>query len=150
MKHSDPIFTLEQLEKAIAAQENLRGTLDDTIIDITIAALRVQLTQLNSDQPVEKQRKQVTILMMDVVNSTRLMRELDPEENLAIMDAALNDLAEPVDAHGHWFCGSRGDHGSGRHHDGGCSKPCSPFGKCCSSRGGDHIAADLSACARHF
>ncbi|MEJ2265787.1 MAG: adenylate/guanylate cyclase domain-containing protein, partial [Anaerolineales bacterium] len=49
---------------------------------------------------MEQQRKQVTILFMDVVSSTRLMRELDPEENLAIMDTALQNLAAPVKAHG--------------------------------------------------
>ncbi|MEJ2364355.1 MAG: tetratricopeptide repeat protein, partial [Deltaproteobacteria bacterium] len=34
------------------------------------------------------------------VSSTRLMRELDPEENLAIIDTALQNLAAPVKAHG--------------------------------------------------
>ena len=40
MKPGDPIFEREQIEKAIAAQEGLRGTLDDVILDTTIAALR--------------------------------------------------------------------------------------------------------------
>jgi class 3 adenylate cyclase/tetratricopeptide (TPR) repeat protein len=93
-------FTREQLEKAIAAQEGLRGTLDDAILDATIAALRKQLNELSPDSVVEQQRKQVTILFMDVVGSTQLIRELDPEENMSIMDTALQNLAAPVKAHG--------------------------------------------------
>ncbi len=85
---------------AIAAQEGLRGTLDDAILDATIAALQKQLAELDSQPVIEQHRKQVTILFMDVVDSTRLMQELDPEENLAIMDSALQDLAAPVKARG--------------------------------------------------
>ena len=100
MKPGDPNFEREQLEKAIAAQEGLRGTLDDAIIDATIAALRKQLAELSPVPVVEQQRKQVTILFLDVVGSTSLMRELDPEENLTIMDTALQALAEPIKARG--------------------------------------------------
>jgi class 3 adenylate cyclase/tetratricopeptide (TPR) repeat protein len=100
MEPDDLKFKREQLEKAITVQEGLRGTLDDAILDATLAALRKQLAELGPDPAVEQQRKQVTILFMDVVNSTSLMRELDPEENLAIMDAALQNLAAPVRAHG--------------------------------------------------
>ncbi|MGD9091833.1 MAG: adenylate/guanylate cyclase domain-containing protein, partial [Anaerolineales bacterium] len=90
----------EQLEQAIAAQEGLRGTLDDAIIEATIAALRSQLDELQPIPEVEQQRKLATVLFMDVVNSTRLMGDLDPEENLAIMDEALQRLAKPVEDHG--------------------------------------------------
>lgn len=100
MEPEDPILKREQIEKAIAAQERLRGTFDDAILDITIAALRKQLAELNPAPVVEQKRKQVTILFMDVVSSTRLMREVDPEENLAIMDTALQNLAAPVKSHG--------------------------------------------------
>ena len=100
MTPGDPKFEREQLEKAIAAQEGLRGTLDDEILDATLAALRKQLAELSPEPVAEQQRKQVTILFMDVVDSTRLMGELDPEENLAIMDTALQTLASPVAAHG--------------------------------------------------
>jgi class 3 adenylate cyclase/tetratricopeptide (TPR) repeat protein len=100
MEPGDPQSKREQLEKAIAAQEGLRGTLDDVIIDTTIAALRKQLEELSSDSVVEQQRKQVTILFMDVVGSTSLTRELDPEENMSVMDTALQTLAVPIKAHG--------------------------------------------------
>ncbi|UCH60785.1 MAG: AAA family ATPase [Anaerolineales bacterium] len=100
MKADNPINKREQLEQAIAAQEGLRGILDDAIVDATIAALRKQLAELSPEPVVEQHRKQVTILFMDVVGSTKLMGALDPEENLAIMDTALQDLAAPVNAHG--------------------------------------------------
>ena len=100
MEPADRKNQREQLEKAIAAQEALRGSLDNTIIDITIAALQKQLAALSPDPAVEQQRKQVTILFMDVVSSTRLTRELDPEENMTIMDSVLQTLAAPVAAYG--------------------------------------------------
>jgi predicted ATPase/class 3 adenylate cyclase len=100
MKPDDPRSKREQLERAITAQEGLRGTLDDAIIEATIAALRKQLEGLQTAPVVEQQRKLVTVLFMDVVSSTTLMGDLDPEENLAIMDNALQRLAVPVETHG--------------------------------------------------
>ena len=100
MMPEDSHFQREQLERAIAAQEELRGSLDDTILDVTIAALRKQLAELSPDPTVEQQRKQVTILFMDVVSSTKLLQALDPEETLSIMDTALQSLAAPVETHG--------------------------------------------------
>lgn len=67
----------EQLEAAIAAQERLRSTLGDVIVDATIAALRTQLAQLTE---VAQQRKLATVLFMDVVGSTKLIQGRDPEE----------------------------------------------------------------------
>jgi len=90
----------EQIQKALEAIPALRGTLDDSIIDTTIKVLRKQLAELETDLEVKQQRKQVTILFMDVVNSTHLMEKLDPEDNLAIMDNALQSLAQPIKAHG--------------------------------------------------
>lgn len=100
METGNPIFSREQLETAITVQEGLRGTLDDSVLDTTISVLRKQLAELSSESMVEQQRKLLTILFMDVVNSTSLMQELDPEENLAIMDSALQDLAVPIKVHG--------------------------------------------------
>ena len=88
----------QQIERAIAIQEGLRGTVDDPIIDLTIAALYEKLAQLQP--PLGHQRKQLTILFTDIVDSTGLIRDLDPEENLEIIDHALKRLAEPVAQHG--------------------------------------------------
>jgi len=100
MMSENPESKREQLERAIAAQEGLRGTLDDAIVDATLEALHKQLAELEQAQVLEQQRKLVTVLFMDVVSSTRLMSELDPEESMAILDAALQKLAVPVETHG--------------------------------------------------
>ena len=86
----------EQLEQAIAAQEGLRGTLDDAIIDATIAALKRQLEDLEATGSAQR-RKLVTILFMDTVGSTEMVHSLDAEDNLAIMETALHRLSTPVE-----------------------------------------------------
>jgi predicted ATPase/class 3 adenylate cyclase len=87
---------IKQLEQAIAAQEGLRGTLDDAIVNATIAALRKQLAELQPLSEVEQQRKIMTVIFVDIVSSTKLLSESDPEENLTIMDSALQQLVEPL------------------------------------------------------
>ncbi len=46
------------------------------------------------------QRRQVTVLFLDVVGSTTLTRQLDPEDLLDVMDGALKRFAAIVDEHG--------------------------------------------------
>ena len=89
----------QQIEKAIAIQESLRGTVDDAIIDATIATLRDRLVAIKASQPMQV-RKQVTLLFMDMVRSTDMVQQLDPEDSLAIMDAALKKMIIPVEKHG--------------------------------------------------
>jgi len=89
----------QTLEQAIAAQESLRGQVADVVLDTAIAALRAQLAALRPNEIVE-QRKMVTVLFMDIVGSTTIVRDLDPEDNMMIMDTALQRLAEPVQVHG--------------------------------------------------
>ncbi|MGD8753324.1 MAG: adenylate/guanylate cyclase domain-containing protein, partial [Anaerolineales bacterium] len=88
----------QRLEQAIATQESLRGMVADEIINATISALRKQLEQVTA--AAGKQRKLVSVLFTDVVHSTVMVRDLDPEENLEIMDNALKQLAIPVEEHG--------------------------------------------------
>ena len=100
MPQSDSKVRRQQLEQAIAVQESLRGTVDDAIIDATIDALRSQLEKLEADLPVEQQRKIATIIFVDVVNSTKMLGRLDPEENLAFLDDALKRMAVDVENFG--------------------------------------------------
>jgi class 3 adenylate cyclase len=99
MPDKDQVTEREKLEKAIAAQESLRGTLDDATVDATISALRQRLAELETDAQPE-QRKQVTVLFMDVVNSTSIVRDLDPEDSLEILSTALKRMSDPVKVHG--------------------------------------------------
>lgn len=101
MTVEDHLSKQKQLEQAIAAQELLRGRIDDAIIDTTIAALRKQLVEILSTPPAtEQQRKMVTVLFMDIVNSTQMIQNMDPEESMEILDVSLQTLANPVLRHG--------------------------------------------------
>ena len=101
MTAEDPLTKQKQLEQAIAAQERLRGTIDDAIIDTTIGALRKQLAEILPTTPAsEKQRKMATVLFMDIANSTQMTQNMDPEVSLEILDTSLHALAEPVRKHG--------------------------------------------------
>jgi class 3 adenylate cyclase/tetratricopeptide (TPR) repeat protein len=90
----------QTLEDAIAAQEQLRGSVPDAVVDATIAALRRQIDELLPPTPVEQRRRLVTILFMDIVGSTDLIRDLDPEDSMAILDTALQELSVPIRSHG--------------------------------------------------
>ena len=101
MTLEDHFAEQKQLEQAIDAQERLRGTIDDAIIDTTIAALRKQLAEILSiPSNSEQQRKMATVLFMDIVNSTQMIQDIDPEESMEILDVSLNALAEPIRKHG--------------------------------------------------
>ena len=94
------------LEKAIAVQEGLRGTVDDAIIDATITSLKEKLADLD---PPPLQRKLVTILFMDIAGHTALTHHLDPEEQMAVVDPAIARLANIVSAHGGHVARYQGD-----------------------------------------
>ncbi|HZY07099.1 MAG TPA: hypothetical protein VFE69_05110, partial [Ilumatobacteraceae bacterium] len=64
------------LERAIAAQEALRGTVPDDVVDAAVAALRQQLAQLDAASP---RRRQVTVLFADVSGFTAMSEQMDPE-----------------------------------------------------------------------
>jgi class 3 adenylate cyclase/tetratricopeptide (TPR) repeat protein len=80
-----------QLERAIAAQEELRGTLPDDVVDTAVAALRAQLDAI--DDAVER-RRQVTVLFADVHGFTSMSETRDPE----VVTGVMNALWERLDA----------------------------------------------------
>ena len=82
----------EQLERAIQAQESLRGTLGDEMVEAAITALREKLAALGP--PEEEARRQVTILFADVSGFTALAETRDAEE----VGEAMNELWRRVDA----------------------------------------------------
>ena len=87
----------QQLEKAIAELESQRGVLSDDVIDASVVTLREKLTTLKV--PL-KQRKLVTVLYADIVGSTNIVKLLDPEDALEIVDGSFKRLAVPVEEHG--------------------------------------------------
>lgn len=76
------------LDAAVTALESQRAVLGDAVVDAAIVPLRAQLAALQA-QAAEQQLKQATVLFIDIVGSTRLIQELDPEDVHAIMDGAL-------------------------------------------------------------
>ena len=91
----------EELEHAITALEAQRALLGDAVLEIALAPLHAELAALRDDapQPVQ-QLRQVSVLFLDVVGSTAMSRELDPEDIQAVMDGALAAFTQVVDHHG--------------------------------------------------
>ncbi len=96
----------EQLKKAILAQESLRGTLEDSIIDAAIQTLQEKLASLETGT---RQRKLVTILFMDIAGHTAIISGLDPEDQMDLIDPALKQLAAVVERHGGHVARFQGD-----------------------------------------
>ena len=96
----------QQLEAGIQALEAQRALLGDAVVDASVAGLRAKLTALTappspSPTPADPAQtlKQVTILFLDVVGSTTLAQQLDPEAVSAVMDGALARASQVVEAH---------------------------------------------------
>jgi predicted ATPase/class 3 adenylate cyclase len=76
----------EQLEASIAALESQRHALGDALVDMALGPLRARLAGLRAS---DQRLKVVTVLFVDIVGSTPLSRQLDPEDIHAIIDGAL-------------------------------------------------------------
>jgi predicted ATPase/class 3 adenylate cyclase len=87
----------------------LRGSVPDEIIDSTIAILQRQLDQLAAPPVSEQLRKVVTILFADIVGSTNITRELDPEDSLSIMENGLRRFSGCVKRQGGHILRFQGD-----------------------------------------
>ena len=88
------------LETAMHALEAQRGVLGDAVVDQGLDALRARVELLRNTSPAEAQRlKQVTVLFMDVVGSTRLSQRLDPEDIHTVLDDTLTAATRIVQAH---------------------------------------------------
>jgi len=83
-----------QLEAGIAALEAQRALLGDAVVDASVMAMRAQLEALRAATPAPSSEtsqalRQVSILFLDVVGSTTLSQQLDPESIGEVMDGAL-------------------------------------------------------------
>ncbi len=90
---------LELLEAALAAQEALRGTVPDAVIDTTIAALREQI-DLARRRGQPKRRRLATVLFADVSGSTELAETIDAEELSDRFDVLWQTLDRIIESHG--------------------------------------------------
>jgi class 3 adenylate cyclase/tetratricopeptide (TPR) repeat protein len=82
---------IQQLQASITALEAQRHTLGDVVVDSLLGPARTRLAELSSIRKAEPHQtiKQATILFMDVVGSTPLSQQLDPEEFHTIVDSVL-------------------------------------------------------------
>lgn len=87
----------EQIERAIAAQENLRGVVPDEIVDTAVSALRERLARSN---PELARRRQVTVLFADVSGFTSMSSRLDAEVVADVMNELWSRLDTIIAAHG--------------------------------------------------
>jgi class 3 adenylate cyclase len=97
---ANPETQIAQLRAAIAAQENLRPVLGEAAVDAAIAALQEKLAALESQQPQEEQRKQVTVLFADVAGFTGLSERMDVEDVTGLVNALWQRLDAVIIAHG--------------------------------------------------
>ncbi len=88
----------QRLEQAIRALEGQRGVLGDDVVEASLAALREKLASLTAAAS-ELERRQVTILFVDIVGSSKLGEKLDPEVVMEIMDGALKRFVAIVQEH---------------------------------------------------
>jgi class 3 adenylate cyclase/tetratricopeptide (TPR) repeat protein len=91
---------IDELSQAIKALEAQRVVLGDNVVDTALAPLREKLADLEQRQLVSQQRRLVTVLFLDIVNSTLMSQGLEPEEVLEIMGGALKRLSAPIEAYG--------------------------------------------------
>ncbi len=94
----------QQIEASIQVLEGQRRLLGDAVVDRAVAPLRARLAALRSVSATTAEPAQalrlVSILFLDIVGSTALSQELDPEEIGAVMDGALARGSAVVAAHG--------------------------------------------------
>ncbi len=95
----------QQLATAIAALEAQRELLGDAVVETALAPLRARLRSLaalqgSSKTDNEQTLKQVSVLFADVVGSTTLSQQLDPEDLHTVMDEALARCTAIVHRHG--------------------------------------------------
>jgi class 3 adenylate cyclase len=91
-----------QLEASIAALEAQRSILGDETVDAALGPLRARLRDLESmAAPAgERELKQVTILFLDVVGSTELGQQFDPEDVHVILGEALKRFSNAIEEQG--------------------------------------------------
>ena len=93
---------IERIEATIGALQAQRDVIGDAVSETAMAPLRARLAALRGaadDGAALQSLRQATILFLDVVGSTALSSDLDPEDIQGVVDGALAALTEVVAAH---------------------------------------------------
>lgn len=90
----------DELSQVIAVLEAQRVVLGDSVVEAALAPLREKLAELEQQQAGSRRRRLVTVLFLDIVNSTVLSQGLEPEEVQEVMGGALKRLSTPIENHG--------------------------------------------------
>ena len=96
---SDLDEQVEKLTAAITGLEAQRAALGDAVVDPALAALRLQLSQLDASRgepAADDERKIVTIIFADVSGFTAMSEKLDPEEVRRFMNGCFESLVPIV------------------------------------------------------
>ena len=100
---------IENLKQIIAEMEQQSGVQGDAAVDAAILPFQEKLAELEAQVESQKerppaepvrQRKLVTLQYLDVVGSTAMTQDLDPEDTMEILDMAVLRLAAPIETHG--------------------------------------------------
>lgn len=90
---------IDDLSRVIADLEAQRAELGDSVVEAAVAPLREKLAELEQQQALNRRRRLVTVLFLDIVNSVLLSQGLEPEEVQEVMGGALKRLSAPIDFH---------------------------------------------------
>ena len=89
----------QPLEDVIAGLEAQRAFLGDAVVDAALLPLRNKLAAMAPVHVFEQTLRQVSVMFVDIVGSTRFAQGLDPEEIHAVMDGALQCFTTIVQQH---------------------------------------------------
>ena len=85
-----------ELDTAIAAQEQMRGQLDEAVLETIIATLKAQKTVFEQQLASRQQRKMVTVLFADVSGYTAMSENMDAEEVTNLMNSIWERLDRAI------------------------------------------------------
>ena len=91
----ESVEEIKQLKETIATLESQRLILGDLVVDASVAALQKQIADLRS--PFTEERKLVSILFCDIVGSSNMAANRDPEDVLNIVSGALHEMNMAVE-----------------------------------------------------
>jgi class 3 adenylate cyclase/tetratricopeptide (TPR) repeat protein len=90
----------EQVLAAIAAHEQLRGSLPDDVIDVALDALRAQLATIDAAAAPAERRGQASVLFADIAGFTALSDRMDPELVAELMNELWVAVDGAIECHG--------------------------------------------------